>query len=114
MGGPRHDRNLQHDTVAGEDLRQRRDRAGGVLPERRALRSVVSGQKGQVPGAAWRHAAENLSEQRCADLRARRLTLREQPRYTYSISDVPERLSPGSPEPSSMEKLVERESATHN
>ena len=31
-----HDRDLQHHAAAGEDLRQRRHRAGAVLPERRA------------------------------------------------------------------------------
>ena len=34
MGGDRHARNLQYDPFAGENLRQRRDRASPVLPKR--------------------------------------------------------------------------------
>ena len=37
VGGHRDARNLQHHAAAGEDLRQRGDRAGAVLPERRAV-----------------------------------------------------------------------------
>ena len=53
-------RDLEHHAAAGEDLRQRRHRAGAVLPERRAVRDVLRGQEGQVPGAARRDAAEDL------------------------------------------------------
>ena len=35
-------------------------RPGAVLPERRAVRGVVQGQEGQVPGAARGDAAEDL------------------------------------------------------
>ena len=52
VGGARDDRNLEHDAAAGEDLRQRRHRAGDVLPERRALRGVLPGQEREVSGAA--------------------------------------------------------------
>ena len=51
------DRDLEHDAAAGEDLRQRGDRPGALLPERRAVRGVVQGQEGQVSGAARRDAA---------------------------------------------------------
>ena len=34
MGGDRHPRDLEHDAVTGEDLCERGDRAGAVLPER--------------------------------------------------------------------------------
>ena len=61
VGRARDDRNLEHDAAAGQDLRQRRHRAGAVLSERRAVRGVVQGQEGQVSGAARRHAAEDLS-----------------------------------------------------
>ena len=46
--------------LPAQDLRQRRHRAGAVLPERRGLRDLVQGQEGQVPGAARRDAAEDL------------------------------------------------------
>ena len=59
--GHRHARDLEHDAAAREDLRQRGHRSGAVLPERRAVRGVVRGQEGQVPEAARRHAAENLT-----------------------------------------------------
>ena len=62
VGRARHDRDLEHDAAAGEDLRQRGHRAGAVLPERRAVRDLIQGQEGQIPGAARGHAAENLSE----------------------------------------------------
>ena len=58
--GPRDDRDLEHHAAAGEDLRQRRHRAGVVLPERRALRGVLQGQGRQVPEPARRDAAEDL------------------------------------------------------
>ena len=57
MGRARHARDLEHDAAAGEDLRERRHRAGAVLPERRAVRDVVHGQEGQISGAARRDAA---------------------------------------------------------
>ena len=41
VGRARHDRDLEHDAAAGEDLRERGDRAGAVLPERRAVRGLV-------------------------------------------------------------------------
>ena len=47
VGRARDDRNLEHDAAAGEDLRERRHRAGAVLPERRAVRGVVSDKKGK-------------------------------------------------------------------
>ena len=46
--------------LPGEDLRERRHRAGAVLPERRAVRAVVRRQEGQVPQAARRDAAEGV------------------------------------------------------
>ncbi|MGC4083150.1 MAG: dCTP deaminase [Vicinamibacterales bacterium] len=51
---------LEHDAAAREDLRERRDRAGAVLPGRRTVRDLVQGQGRQVPGTARRHAAEDL------------------------------------------------------
>ena len=39
VGRARHDRDLEHDAAAREDLRQRGHRAGAVLPERRAVRA---------------------------------------------------------------------------
>ena len=53
VGRARHDRNREHDAATREDLRERRDRAGAVLPARRAARDVVQGQEGQVPGTAY-------------------------------------------------------------
>ena len=47
--------------LPGRDLRQRRHRAGAVLPERRAVRAVVRRQEGEVPEAAGGDAAEGLS-----------------------------------------------------
>ena len=41
-------------------LRQRGDRPGAVLPERRAVRGVVRRQAREVPEAAGRHAAEGV------------------------------------------------------
>ena len=55
--GHRHARDLEHDAAAREDLRERRHRAGALLPERRAVRTVVRGQEGQVPEADGRDAA---------------------------------------------------------
>ena len=60
VGGPRDDRDFEHHAAAGEDLRQRRHRAGAVLPERRAVRGVVQGQGRQVSEPARRDAAEDL------------------------------------------------------
>ena len=62
---------LEHHAAAGQDLRQRGDRAGAVLSERRALRGVVRGQERQVPQTARGHAA--------AHLRRRSRALRERP-----------------------------------
>ena len=61
MGGDGDPRNLEHDAAAGQDLRQRGDRAGAVLPERRAVRDVLQGQEGKIPGAGRRNAAEDLT-----------------------------------------------------
>jgi dCTP deaminase len=49
--------------LPGEDLRPRGHRPGALLPERRAVRGVLQGQARQVPGAAGRHAAEDLRGQ---------------------------------------------------
>ena len=68
VGRARHDRDLEHDAAAGQDLRERGDRPGAVLPERRAVRGVVQGQEGEVPGAARRDAAEALGSHRLVDL----------------------------------------------
>ena len=61
VGRARHDRDLEHDAAPGEDLRQRGDRAGTLLPERRAVRALVQGQEGQIPGPARGHTAAPLS-----------------------------------------------------
>src|SRR5437667_2886047 len=63
MGRARDDRDPQHDAAARQDLRERGDRPGPVLPERRAMREVVQGQEGQVPGAARRDPAETVGHQ---------------------------------------------------
>ncbi len=54
----------QHDAAAGEDLRERRLRAGAVLRERRGLRDELQGPRRQVPGPAGRDAAEDLTRRR--------------------------------------------------
>ena len=59
--GYRDARDLEHDAAAGAHLRQRGDRAGVVLPERRAVRSVVRGQEGEVSEADGSHVAESLT-----------------------------------------------------
>jgi len=46
--------------------------AGALLPERRALRGVVPRQAGEIPGAAWRDAAQDLGMARPVRRRARR------------------------------------------
>ena len=46
--------------LPGEDLRQRGRRPGDLLRVGRGLRDVVQGPRRQVPGAAGRHAAEDL------------------------------------------------------
>ena len=51
----------QHHAAAGEDLRERRLRAGAVPRVRRGLRDLVQGSRRQVPGPAGRHAAQDLS-----------------------------------------------------
>jgi hypothetical protein len=62
MGRHGHARDLEHDAAAGKGLRERRHRAGAVLPERRAVRGLLRRQEGKVPEAARGHAATDLSE----------------------------------------------------
>src|SRR5436190_17927877 len=60
MGGHRDTGDLQHHAPAGEGVRKRGDRAGVVLPERRAVRDLVQGQARQVPGSVGSDVAEAL------------------------------------------------------
>src|SRR5438128_5522427 len=60
MGRDGDARDLEHHAAAGQDLRERGDRAGALFPERRTVRGLVRRQEGQIPEAARRHAAQGL------------------------------------------------------
>ena len=62
VGRDRDARDLEHDAASREDLRERRHRAGAVLPERRAVRGLVRRQEGEVSEAAGSHVAKDLVE----------------------------------------------------
>ena len=50
VGGTRHARDLEHDSPARQDLRERRHRPGAVLQGRGGAAGVVQGQEREVPG----------------------------------------------------------------
>ena len=52
---------FQHDTFAGENLRQRRRGPGDLFRVRRSLRDVLQGPWRQVSGPARRYAAQDVS-----------------------------------------------------
>jgi dCTP deaminase len=60
VGRARDDRDLEHDAAAGEDLRQRRHRAGAFLQSDEPCEISYKDKKGQVSGAARGDAAEDL------------------------------------------------------
>src|SRR5262249_49340036 len=55
-------RGLEHDAASRQDLRERGDRAGAVLRERRGLRDVVRGQEGEVPGPEGPHPPQDVGD----------------------------------------------------
>src|SRR5258708_33208457 len=60
MGGVRDSRNLEYDSVAREDLRERRHRTGSLLQGRRRAARFIQRQERQIPRADWRYPPETL------------------------------------------------------
>src|SRR5205823_7064115 len=62
VGRVRDARDLEHDAASRARLCQRGHRPGAVLPERRALRSLLRGQEGEVSEAAGADAAAAVTQ----------------------------------------------------